>query len=1008
MSDLSSLSHLRPPGLAGQHGDEQSSPGQNSDETQDMHREASLLALASLHPVSLEPHIPTDAEPLTSDPAPQGAPPDSLTHLLWGDAEPPPPLPQSPQAPLLDRYDDLGPIGRGGMGEIRRVRDRKLNRTMAMKIVHDTTLNSRTALARFIEEAQTTAQLQHPSIVPVHEIGQLDDGRIYFTMKEVRGRTFSAVIQEVHAASSGQQWRPSTAGWTFRRLIEAFRKVTEAVHYAHTRGVTHRDLKPANIMVGDFGEVLVMDWGLARIRGHLRPDLDPDGSTDATLLGGIVTLRTQDAALATQMGAIAGTPAYMPPEQAMGDIHRLGPPSDVYSLGAILYEILTGRPPYTGPDPMAVLMQVLTGPPPPPLRRAAALSQGDTCDISSSDFTAGAWSDEQSGSRSPLLDASPPEPTLDALPPIGAPVDGTLDAEDPSFLTGLKSSPTPKGNATPPPPPRSTHDRPPPERPEPLQLPVPDALNEICLKAIAREIHDRYPDAGALGEAVQAWLEGSQRREQALRIVATAEELLPEIETLKANAQQFRRDAERLLRDVKTWEPIEKKQPGWQLEDEAQRLERLAVIREVEYVQTLQGALTHVPDLPEAHARLADYYHARHLEAERSRDQKSAAQYEVLLRTHEKGRYAAYLSGVGALTLLTDPPNAQVTFYRFVEQERRLEPQSLHLRQTTPLIEMPLEPGSYLLELRAPGYQTTRYPVSIGRGEHWDGIRPGDQTSTPIRLPLLGELLPEDRYVPGGWFWSGGDPEAFDSLPRRRIWVDGFVMRQHPITNREYLRFLDDLVDQGRESEALDCAPRQRSGPDGSPGTLIYGRDSSGHFLLQPDGDGDLWLPEWPVVMVPWRAGVAYGQWLSTQTQHPWRLPGELEWEKAARGVDGRFFPWGDFGEPTWTTVQDSRKGSSHPSEVTESIRDISVYGIHWLAGNVRTWCWDEYLPLGPELQAHRYEPDPTTPERPDAKRIGRGGCFMLRLVNSRCAARSWGAPNNRSSLVGLRMVRPF
>ncbi len=161
-----------------------------------------------------------------------------------------------------DRYDDLGPIGVGGMGEVRRVRDRELNRVLAMKVIQAPLMLKPGALARFLEEAQATAQLQHPAIVPVHDMGQLADGRVYFTMKEVRGHTFTQTIREAHAAPE------QTRAVQLHRLVGMLHRASQAVAYAHERGVVHRDVKPDNIMVGSYGEVLVMDWGLAKIRGR--------------------------------------------------------------------------------------------------------------------------------------------------------------------------------------------------------------------------------------------------------------------------------------------------------------------------------------------------------------------------------------------------------------------------------------------------------------------------------------------------------------------------------------------------------------------------------------------------------------------------------------------------------------------------------------------------------------------------------------------------------------------
>jgi DNA-binding NtrC family response regulator/tRNA A-37 threonylcarbamoyl transferase component Bud32 len=199
----------------------------------------------------------------------------------------------------LGRYVNLGLLGRGGMGEVFRVRDPALHRTMAAKVLKSRLSRHAGQVARFLEEAQVTAQLLHPGVVPVHELGRLGDGRVYFTMQQVEGQTFTALIERLHAVSSSSGWAPLSSGWTFRRMVEAFRRACETVAYAHSRGVVHRDLKPGNIMLGEFGQVLVLDWGLAKVRGHRRAPQTERSS------GG--------SALDTHAGRVFGTPAYMPP-----------------------------------------------------------------------------------------------------------------------------------------------------------------------------------------------------------------------------------------------------------------------------------------------------------------------------------------------------------------------------------------------------------------------------------------------------------------------------------------------------------------------------------------------------------------------------------------------------------------------------------------------------------------------------------------------------------------------
>ncbi len=263
--------------------------------------------------------------------------------------------------PPSERYDDLGLIKLGGMGEVRRVWDIALHRSVALKALRKDLADREDLVLRFIEEAQATGQLEHPGIVPIYDIGTLPDGRPYFTMKEIRGRTMLDVIEELHAASS-EGWRASPTGWTFPRLVGAFQAVCEAVAFAHARGVLHRDLKPTNVMLGEFGEVVVMDWGLAKIAGV--PEVP--GPVEAGAAAPVITTRSRENLYESVIGSIAGTPNYMAPEQARADARQVGPWSDVYALGAILYEILADRAPYTGMDHDAVVADLLRGPPPPP------------------------------------------------------------------------------------------------------------------------------------------------------------------------------------------------------------------------------------------------------------------------------------------------------------------------------------------------------------------------------------------------------------------------------------------------------------------------------------------------------------------------------------------------------------------------------------------------------------------------------------------------------------------
>ncbi len=247
-----------------------------------------------------------------------------------------------------ERYTLTRMHAQGGLGQVWLALDGDLNRSVALKELRPERLTDPTLAARFVEEAQVTGQLEHPGIVPVYELARrTSDGRPFYTMRFIRGRTLAEAASDYHRkAESGQAGPLDLAA-----LLNAFVAVCNAVAYAHSRGVIHRDLKPQNVVLGDFGEVIVLDWGLAKLVG--RPE-------EAAALSSVALDATEGHA-ATMPGQVMGTPSYMPPEQAEGAaVNHL---SDVYGLGAILYEILTGRPPFEGSETRELLRRVVVEPP---------------------------------------------------------------------------------------------------------------------------------------------------------------------------------------------------------------------------------------------------------------------------------------------------------------------------------------------------------------------------------------------------------------------------------------------------------------------------------------------------------------------------------------------------------------------------------------------------------------------------------------------------------------------
>ena len=261
------------------------------------------------------------------------------------------------RAPAESRYLSQHLHARGGLGEVFLALDQELHREVALKEIQGPYAHDPDKRARFVREAEITGGLEHPGIVPVYGLGAYADGRPYYAMRFIKGESLQHAIEEFHRADAPGR-DPSERNRSFRALLRRLIDTCNPIAYAHDRRILHRDLKPSNIMLGKYGETLVVDWGLAKSMGSRGGD---HSSEDHTLLPSPAT-----SSVATQMGSAMGTPAYMSPEQAAGRLGELGPSTDVYSLGATLYCLLTGKPPFTDPNVQVALMQVQLGEFPPP------------------------------------------------------------------------------------------------------------------------------------------------------------------------------------------------------------------------------------------------------------------------------------------------------------------------------------------------------------------------------------------------------------------------------------------------------------------------------------------------------------------------------------------------------------------------------------------------------------------------------------------------------------------
>jgi serine/threonine protein kinase len=323
--------------------------------------EKSLLALdvspSARDALAAVPDAGVQASLASLAPGQETAPPGSST--AWPRTVAPAAVPPPPSPGL--RYRRLRPHAKGGLGEVYVALDEELRREVALKEIQARYADDPDARTRFVREAEVTGNLEHPGVVPVYGLGQYADGRPLYAMRFIRGESMQDAVARFHQADARPGRDRGERSLALRDLLGRFVAVCQAVGYAHARGVVHRDLKPANVMLGEFGETLVVDWGLAR--AFDQPDGERTTAERPLAFSG-------DGSAPTQLGQVVGTPAFMPPEQANGQLDRLGPASDVFSLGATLYCLLTGQPPYAGAD---VLVQAAMAEAAPARRRNPAV-----------------------------------------------------------------------------------------------------------------------------------------------------------------------------------------------------------------------------------------------------------------------------------------------------------------------------------------------------------------------------------------------------------------------------------------------------------------------------------------------------------------------------------------------------------------------------------------------------------------------------------------------------------
>jgi serine/threonine-protein kinase len=863
------------------------------------------------------------------------------------------------------KYEFKGELGRGGLGKVIEAVDRDFGREVAVKMMLPG--QSSSAVERFLFEGKAAGRLPHPNIVPIYEVGALkgEKGETpYFTMAKIVGRDLRAILQAL-----GRGDDEAVAKFNRPRLLRIFQEVCNAMAYAHDHGVIHRDLKPANVMVGDYGEVFVVDWGLAKILSPDSPDRPSaeSDSPDSQMPGEPshesrgTSHETEDSPALTLEGQVLGTPAYMPPEQADGRIADIDECSDIYSLGAILYEILTFRPPFEGKSANNVISKVLSDSVTPPSERVSP--------------------------PPPASESEPKHVSLDAVPP---------------------------------------------------------ELDEIVLKAMSKEKRERHPSARALSDDIQLYLEGEKERErkrlEAVRLVEEGGNHFERFRTMAGEIETENSSLKEASKKVQAWTPVADKLPLW---ERRKRLLAMSEERMVEFgnAEVAFGqALASDSANPDARDGLCRLYLDRFFTAEKRRNREEVALYRNLIsRYDQEGKWIAEIEKPGSLSIRTftrscaclsrvknpewrvefgeDPvwpwhsgrvipgkpvetedrpvpefrilpesarfghtddcrleevKGVEVYAHRYVEEFKRLVPDEGKLLGKTPLSDVRMDQGSYLCLLRHPDFSDVRLPVRIDRGGDW---------VQDVNLYRDVEIPEDFCYVPGGPYIEGG--EKAGGIAEETRWTEDFFMAKSPVTFGDFIEFLNELQARDPE-EALSHQPSE----GGEWKFLIV---ENGKWRINDREErpplGFQLKAEMPVMGISWFTALAYCAWKSTREGFVYTPPHEEEWEKAARGVDGRVYPWGDEYDGTYSNASGSRKEGVRILAPGSYEVDSSPYNVMDMAGNMRTWCLN--LPGG----------------QWNTWRSLRGGAWDFAPIFARGGLRAGEVPTLDVRYLGLRLV---